>query len=248
MKKGVILQVRDFEILALVYGHTVTSFEKLKSKIFAGVNLQTASNRLNRLCQGGYLRKFRAGLVIYQGEPRQVQIVFTITVQGIQVLKCVRPMTVIRDEPVPLNSHTLIHDLLLGDVMDHLKAENPELKIVNTKLLGQEPARGIQVPDAILYGADGTKETAVELELTVKSERRYREIVTNYRLASRFNRVLFVYSDDSVVTKMAAAVGVEQPEMRDGPILFSKFEFRKLNEFLEKGEKPDAEMGKPTAA
>lgn len=239
MKKGVILQARDFEVLSLVYEHTVTSFEKLKRTHFQNVNLQTASNRLGRLCHGGLIRKFRAGLVIYQGEPRQVQMVFTITAMGIQALKSRHPDRVIRDEPVPLNSQTLIHDLLLGDVLDTLKVENPDRKVVNAKLLNLESMRHIQVPDGVILGQNGSRDVAVELELTIKSERRYREIVTNYRLQSRFEKVLFVHTDESLITKVAQAVGVEPPEKGVKPVVISKFEFRKLDDLLGSSVQPD---------
>jgi hypothetical protein len=241
MKKGVILQARDFEILARVYEHAVASFEQIKVGFFPAVNIQTASNRMNRLCEGGYLRKYRAGLVIYQGVQRQIQIVYTIAGPGIQVLKSMRPGVVLRDEPVPLNPQTLIHDLTLGDVVNILRSENPGTRIVNTKLLALEAMRGVQVPDAILIPAEGTSETAIELELTVKSERRYREIVTNYRLQSRFGKVLFIYSDAGVVNKMARAAGVEPQSEGNGLIRFSKFEFRKWDGLLQKGDHTDAE-------
>jgi len=243
MKKGVILQERDFKILALAFEHTVMSFEMVKRIHFGAVNLQTASNRLNRLCRGGFLRKYRAGLVIYQGTQRQVQMVFTITLQGIQALKARSPGVVIRDEPVPINSHTLIHDLLLGEVVEALKPEYPGRRIVNTKLLGDGAVRGVQLPDAIIRSANGKEDLALELELTVKSEKRYREIVTNYRLAGRFARVLVVTSDDSVALKMARAAGVDPPDLTAWPVRFSKFQFRRLSEFLpcERSPEPNHE-------
>jgi hypothetical protein len=62
--------------------------------------------------------------------------------------------------------------------------------------------------------------------------------VTNYRLQTRFGKVLFVYADEGLVTKLAMAAGVEPSSIRSKPASFSKFEFRKIDEFLEKGEKP----------
>jgi hypothetical protein len=43
---------------------------------------------------------------------------------------------------------------------------------------------------------------AVELELTTKSSRRYREILLHYRLSSKFTKILYISNDKSTFRKM----------------------------------------------
>jgi len=225
MKKGVTLQRRDFEVLASVYGCTVMSFEQVKRKHFASVNDQTASNRLNRLCHGGYIRKHRVGLIMYQGTPRSVQVVYTLTPESLRALRHWPDVKDIREEPVVLNTYTLIHDLLLNDVVDGLRRRNPGQRTVNTKVVSLESIRNEQVPDAVMELDDDTGSVAIELELTVKSGKRYREIIAHYRVSERYQKVIFVYEDDLIRRKVMTVLGQEPGPSQEKPETFSKFEF-----------------------
>ena len=140
MKAGIILQERDFEILKTVFGHTVASFEELRLKHFGNIQLQTASNRIRRLVHAGFLKSYRVGLIIYQGKERQVNRIYTITPAGIQTLAIKAPDGVLRTDPVVPQFYSLVHDLLLNNVHDTLRKENPNVKIVKSACSAATPS------------------------------------------------------------------------------------------------------------
>lgn len=238
MRRGVILQERDFEILRTLYESSVISFSQVKDRHFRTTNIQTASNRMGRLSKGGFLKSYRLGLVIYQGVPRQVSRVYSIATLGIQALASRFPNSVQRFDPVPLQSYSLVHDLLLNDVHEKLREENQGRRLVNTKNLKIIPSRMDQIPDLVMEGENGELCHAVELELSMKSSRRYREIVTNYRLSSRWKRVLFICAGDSIESKIRSTLSGPSSVRGtdDGPV--GKFNFRKLSELLPTSNPP----------
>jgi len=232
MRKGIILQARDFEILRSIYESTVISFAQIKNRHFKATNIQTASNRMGKLSKGGFVKSYRLGLVIYLGSPRQVNRVYTITSIGIQALETQFPNTLQRFDPVPIQSHSLMHDILLNDVHEKLGEENREQQIVNAKNLKILPSRMDQIPDLVMEGENGELNHAIELELSMKSLKRYREIITNYRLSSRWKRVLFICGSDSIEYKIRSIISGSMVSLgtNDGPL--GKFHFQKLSELL----------------
>ena len=232
MKKGIILQPRDLDILLSVYEYTVTSFRHLKRKHFAHTNLQTASNRLNRLVKSGYLKSYRVGLVIYQGKERQVNKIFTITPKSISILSIKNQEAVYRTDPVLPQFNSLVHDLLLNEVSDHLKKEHLGRNVVNAKLLKFTPSRTEQIPDLVMEGEYREFDQSIELELTSKSEKRYREIITNYRLSSRFKKVLFIVSDGALHQKLWQIVTGVRANSHELKSQSGKFYFRSLESCL----------------
>jgi hypothetical protein len=58
-----------------------------------------------------------------------------------------------------------------------------------------------RLPDAVaVVGAD---KLAIELELTAKSGKRYREIILQYQMSKTFKRVLYVVGGDEIAAKIA---------------------------------------------
>ena len=232
MNKGVILQDRDFLVLKTVYEGTVSSFEELKRKHFGTTNLQTASNRLCRLVNAGFLKGYRVGIIMYQGIIKQVNRVYTITPLGIEMLALKFESAVIRRDEIRLQPFSLVHDLLLNEAADHLRKKHPSCSCVNTRLMKMLPSRTEQIPDLVMKGGNGSGETAVELELTAKSEKRYREIITNYRLSSRYQKVLFIFQTDQIKEKIVRVITgySTNPQIQESS--FGKFEFLKLSKLI----------------
>ena len=232
MNKGVILQDRDFLVLKTVYEGTVSSFEELKRKHFSTTNLQTASNRLCRLVNAGFLRGYRVGIIMYQGFIKQVNRVYTITPLGIEMLALKFESVIIRRDEIRLQPFSLVHDLLLNNVSEQLKNGNPGCALVNSKLLKMFPSRTEQIPDLILKGENGLGDTAIELELTDKSEKRYREIITNYRLSTRYQKVLFIFQTDQIREKIVRVITGYSSHYQIQEASFGKFKFLKLSELI----------------
>ena len=65
---------------------------------------------------------------------------------------------------------------------------------------------------------------ALELELTAKSEKRYRELILKYRLAKDFESVVYITSSDAIRNKIQSLLG--------GFGMTSKFKFMSLGEVL----------------
>jgi hypothetical protein len=124
------------------------------------------------------------------------------------------------------------HDLLLNDVQAVLSKENPCRKIVNAKNLKILPSRMDQIPDLMMEGENGELSQAIELELSVKSSKRYREIITNYRLSSRWKRVLFITGNDPLESKLRSIIvgANSHPGSIHGPL--GKFHFRQISELM----------------
>lgn len=232
MKKGIILQGRDFEILRSVYESTVISFEQLRVRHFTATNIQTASNRLCRLVKGGFIKGYRVGLVIYQGRERQINRVYSILPLGIQILSIREPKVVLRTEVVQPQFYSLVHDLLLNDVQEAMKKEHPNKIIVNSKLLKMLPSRTEQIPDLVMSGENREFNQAVELELTCKSEKRYREMITNYRLSSRWKNVFFICQDDPIQSKLRHVIGGDVEKVGASKFHVGKFHFQNLDDVL----------------
>ena len=139
---------------------------------------------------------------------------------------------VIRRDEIRLQPFTLVHDLLLNEVAGHLKKENPGLKTINTKLLKVIPSRTEQIPDLVMKGENGSGDTAIELELTAKSEKRYREIITNNRPSSRYKKVLFIFQTDRIKEKIVRVISGYSLKNQIQEPLTGKFSFQKLTEFI----------------
>ena len=77
---------------------------------------------------------------------------------------------------------------------------------MNTKLLKPSVRRNTQLPDAIIEIPETSKKIALELELTMKSESRYRDIVTNYRTDSEFNKITYLCQNSAITKKVGGVV------------------------------------------
>ena len=63
-----------------------------------------------------------------------------------------------------------------------------------------------RVPDFVMIDTDTKETTAIELELTTKSERRYRHIILDYRMSKSFSKVLFVTASETIRRKIMTEV------------------------------------------
>ena len=63
--------------------------------------------------------------------------------------------------------------------------------------------------DAIVWikSLKNNEKIALELELTAKSEKRYRELILKYRLSKDFNKVLYVTNQRQIETKIKSLLG-----------------------------------------
>jgi len=166
------LTERDLEVLGDVVRFSAVTVAQIQRRHFTG---RTAAYlRLQRIAEHGLLRHVR----LLAGEAG----VYVATGPGAELADVDLPAA--RFKP-----HQLVHTLAVGDLADHLRAAYPgsvwtterELRrdILRTRResdgrLGR--SRMSRTPDGLLTLADGTT-VAVELELTIKSQDRYKEIL-----------------------------------------------------------------------
>lgn len=216
---------RDLSLLVLLCQNTVMSFEEVRLWAFQGRHKATVCNRLTKLERMALLRRINIGNFIYKRNMRPVGVVVQITKRGIEVLKqCDLFDERWKTQPVPVNIQSLIHDLELNQAVRGIGERLLGAVITNGKhLLKDGSAANAKIPDALLelnandfdeakrIGIVGPEvvlknatplRVAVELELTTKSDRRYREIITGYRLNRNVDRVLYLSHDQAVFRKI----------------------------------------------
>ncbi|MBK9322690.1 MAG: replication-relaxation family protein [Bdellovibrionaceae bacterium] len=219
---SVILTERDFFILKGLYDFTLMSFPQLAKVFFAGNAKPTIINRLSKLEQCGFITKTKLPRFITGMDKKVISVVYQISRLGIRELQKRFSDVEFHPEPVRLQPFSIEHDLLLVDVLLSFKVQRPDMSFV----LGEHFCRfkshlGVK-PDAIITDMSG--KMALELELTAKSERRYRELILKYRLAKDFESVVYITSSDAIRNKIQSLLG--------GFGMTSKFKFMSLGEVL----------------
>ena len=189
---GFRLTGRDATLLRDLYDSTVLSLAQIRTRHFPSAAHSTVVNRLSCLKRAGLVSSTRVGIVIHHGLGREIGVVYRISRRGIGKLTELHPEAHFRELPLPLNTASLVHDLVLTDTVTALKVRHPGARVVNGKLLSGSQRAASRNPDAVLVSTAPPERWAVELELSAKSSRRYREIVTSYRLSKDYDKVLYV--------------------------------------------------------
>ncbi|MCO5143653.1 MAG: hypothetical protein M9962_11235 [Oligoflexia bacterium] len=190
-----------------LYQNVVLSFPQVWRKVFKNRAKATVMNRLARLESSGLITRWKVPRLRAGFAKNEILVVFQITTRGIRGLEKAFPKKDFRKHPVKISGYSLLHDVLLVDVVDVLKEKFMGAKIQNGKLLEQREKGKIVLPDAVIEMANGGERWAIELELTAKTEKRYREIILRYRLERNISRVLYIIEAPRVYHKLAKVLG-----------------------------------------
>ncbi len=196
------LMPRDWLLMEGLYANTMMSFKQIAQFYFDERAKSTIHNRLTQLEQGGIIRRFKMGRILHHLNETEIGVVFSLTQLGLSLLQGKTPERTLRIEPVPVNTSTLYHDLLLVDVTKKLESIFPEINFVSGKLMGLPSQKMKRIPDISGHWQGTKKIMAIELELTNKSEKRYRQILTEYRIDQNFERILYITSHVSIEEKI----------------------------------------------
>ncbi len=211
-------------------------FDQIHRQYFKSCQAQSVSNRLKKLSDDGLIAKHQVGIFIFKGRSHKVGVVFSIKGKGLALLRRKYPNLKFRDAPLPVHSVNLVHDLLLNDVVTTLQCRWPNETWTNGKYLSAGGSKyGARVPDAIFQNANSRGVKAIELELTTKSETRYRHIVLDYRLNAKFEKVLFICANATIFQKIAAVVTGDRyfkMAASAAPLSVGKFEVLQLTPLL----------------
>lgn len=223
-KVSVMPTERDFCVLKSLYDNVVMSFPQIARMHFQNRSKPTVINRLTKLEMAGLITRLKVPRLQVTGATNVISVVYQISRNGIRALQKRLPGIELRPEPVRLRPYSVDHDLLLVDVLAALKIQRPALEFLNGELwLADGRHNGLR-PDAILVNPNGLGKSAMELELTAKSEKRYRELILKYRLSNDFAKVIYVTSHRQIETKIKAILGPGGSDER--------FEFLKLEDVL----------------
>lgn len=199
---------RDLYLLHELYQNVVLSFPQVWRKAFKNVAKSTALNRLSHLEAAGLVRRWRVAKFPAGREESEILVVYQVTRLGVRELGRRLGEVFEREEPPRLHGYTLHHDVLLVDVIEALREKLPGAELTHGRLVPAERAAGFGVePDALLLPGAAEAPWAVELELTAKSEKRYREIVLRYQLTRAFAKVLYVLREERVRRKLERVLG-----------------------------------------
>lgn len=203
MSNNLRLTARDIDIVRECYSRAVVSFSQLHKWHFKDKAIATVSNRLSQLTRAGIIRKTRVGLPLLLSKKSEVGVIFEATSKGQKLLQELLQSDSIRKEPQRINLYTLKHDLALNEALVALEGRYPGIKFMHGRLLSNEQLPNKKrLPDAVIVDHLEKPFIAIELELTAKSEKRYREIILQYRLNSQFQRVLYITAGKTISDKI----------------------------------------------
>lgn len=223
-KTSVMLTERDFSILKSLYDNVVMSFPQISRRHFVERSKPTVVNRLARLEMAGMITKFKVPRLEVTSTQGVISVVYQISKSGILALQKRHCDIELRSEPVRLRPYSIDHDLLLVDVVAALKNKWPDFNFINGELFQANQSHNAVQPDAIIEMPNGQGRMALELELTAKSEKRYRELILRYRLSKDFKRVIYVTSGRQIEAKIKSVIGYAQ--------VSDRFEFLQLTDVL----------------
>ncbi len=223
-RKSVLLTERDFLLLRGLYDYSLMSYPQIERMYFEGKSKSTIINRLSKLESSEFISKYRVPRLMAAGSHQVISVVYQITKKGIRELQKRYLEEELYPDPIRLQAMSIDHDLLLVDVLCAFQKRHKEMSFeLGAHFCLKQNSSGIK-PDAILRLSKSEKPTALELELTAKSEKRYRELILKYRLSKEFSSVLYVTGSGVISRKIQSILG--PPQMK------TNFRFLTMEEVL----------------
>ena len=221
---------RDIKLMHDLYSNVFLSFEQIRREHFKNCATSTVYNRLSKLVNANMIETINVNIKANYLLPKDVGVIYSLSKLGLIRLKEYWHREIQRIIPAPINLSCLYHDLLLTDVIRKLK-EQINCSVINSKIMDMSGLNYEQVPDAILFNSVNKTKWAIEVELTAKSNQRYREIVSNYATSNLFEKVLYIVKDESIRRKIGGIITGHgsQFNLTDDT---GKFKFIDLNKFI----------------
>ena len=229
---NVLLTTRDLGLLLSLYENVVMTFSQVQKRHFREAKKPTVLNRLSKLESAGLIRRERIPKMRLGLDDQAVGVVFQVTRDGISELKSRHKDKEFKAHPVRIHPYTLHHDLVLVDLSGALKVLWPSAQVVNGKHLFQhgQGTKGLE-PDLVVQLPEVPGQLAIELELSDKSEHRYREIVLRYRLSREYDKALYFVGQPFIQSIMTKVILNRNPHPDEKPDT-GKFYFASAMEFI----------------
>ncbi len=207
LKISVMPTERDFSLLKSLYENVVMSFPQIARMHFTDRSKPTIINRLTKLESAGLIQRLKVPRLQITNAKKVISVVFQITRIGILVLQKRESGFELKPEPVRLRPYSVDHDLLLVDVIAAFKNKKPGCKIIHGELYLEGVSHQGLKPDAVIVLPNDQGRVALELELTAKSEKRYRDLMLKYRLSKDFVKIIYVTSQGQIENKIKFVLG-----------------------------------------
>jgi len=191
---------RDLRLLIDAYNHSFLSFYQIKECHFKNLAQATVYNRLSKLINGELLESVRVNVKAIHKGGKDIGAIYFLTKNGFKLINKYHSEGIYRDAPVPINLNQLYHDLVLTDALKQLECAKTNCVGINSKLMSHQLKDAVQIPDGVIHIGD--ERYALEIELTTKSNSRYREIIYNYSTSSDFKKVLYLVKNDVTQNKI----------------------------------------------
>lgn len=234
---------RDLALFEELRHFGFLSFQQIQSSFFSGRTKATTHNRLTLLERKGYLKRVRIGRVFHHLENRDIGVVFQATRSALKCLHLVRPQLLYKTDPIAINTHELLHDLILTDVLKALKIRFCDENFLGAKTLETTFLPKGRVPDAVILNGDRKVKLAIELEITAKSEKRYRQILTSYRVHPCIEKVLYITGAKAIDEKIQGILD-HKPSPGLAKPMTGKFYFLDFKELLSNPKETNASNGR----
>ena len=220
---------RDLRLLLDLYQNSFLSLYQIRDWHFNKCARSTIYNRLSKLIKGELIESMRVNLNAIHRQNEDIGAIYYVTKKGFSLMNKYHHRGIKRVAPVPINLNQLHHDLILTDAIKMIQRRFINGKVINSKLFSNSFKEERQVPDGVILFKD--KRYALEVELTAKSNTRYRDIISNYRTSSEFENLLYLVKDDAIQNKMGAVITGfhEQYKKSDDT---DKFYFCSLSDFF----------------
>jgi hypothetical protein len=209
------LTSRDMKILFDLYKSSFLAFYQIKDVHFKTQADSTVYNRLSKLIRADVIKSIRVNLLGIHKDNLEIGVIYSITKKGLTLLKAQSYFSIERFNPIQINLNQLTHDLVLTDALRVLNG-------TNSKLLNLKSHFDEQIPDGVIQKEN--KKIALEVELTAKSNQRYRDILTNYMTSMNYDEVIYLVKDETVSKKICHHLA--------GYSDHSKFTFVTLRDFF----------------
>ncbi len=203
--RAVLLTTRDLALLDLLTRHVLLSFGQIQRLAFPLRDHSTVMNRLKRLEDAGYIHRQRIHRVRHPLLTGDAGVVFQITMRGICELQKLNPGRALPERMPSIHGRQIDHDLIVVEIAELLKLECPGTEYVNGSYLAHVRA-GDPRPDGVLMSPATGHNTALEVELSMKSADRVREILASYRVRGSYEKVIYFVGSMAIGKRIASEV------------------------------------------
>lgn len=208
------LTPRDLELLKLLLEHCLLSLNQIHNYLFMNKDISTVLNRIKKLEDHHLLKRHKVNRISHPAFNHDIGTIILPTQKTIDTFLRQNPVFHVQPKIIKIYNKQLDHELLLTHTIENLKKELPDYNYINGHYLSLDKKE--HLPDGVMIHSLTQEKIAIELELTTKSTHRYKEIFRNYKLSSRYQKVIYFTLSPAMTLKMMSEIkGYNVPRLDD---------------------------------